>query len=410
MKDYKQLDKCPISHSKKSITYFDFGMIPLVNNLNDTQSESLSCPTYPLILNYYPQSKLSMLSVAIDPKLLFDHYVYKSGTNKPYIEHCKNMYDYLSKFVTIRHDDTVVDIGGNDGTLLKTFVEKSKVKISPINIDPSENLSEISKNNGISTLTKRWTYGLASSPSFARQCKVITSTNVFQHVEDIGDFASGVHNALTNDGVWCLEFPYWKKDLETIQYDQVYHEHIYYYLLTPLNDLFSQKGLEIIDVSEQTIHCGSLRIISRIGRNRMPNPAVSKFIKEELIFDENFYTNWREKVKTHIFDSRTMLLDLKKSGKKIAAFGAAAKGCLFLNATNINHKTIDYIVDDTDTKQNKFMPGVGIQIVDRNRLIKDPPDYIVILAHNFADYITESLRPIYKGKFINMFPQPTIYE
>ena len=142
----------------------------------------------------------------------------------------------------------------------------------------------------------------------------------------------------------------------------------------------------------------------------MPNPAVSKFIKEELMFDENFYTNWGEKVKTHILNSRTMLLDIKKSGKKIAAFGAAAKGCVFLNTTNINYNTIDYIVDDTDTKQNKFMPGVGIQIVDRNKLIKDPPDYIVILAHNFADYITESLRPIYKGKFINMFPQPTIYE
>ena len=406
MNDYKQLSKCPISYSEKSITYLDFGSMPLVNNINDTQEESLYCPKYPLVVNYYPESKLSMLSVAVDPKILFSNYVYKSGTSQPYIEHCKEMYDYISKFTSIKKDDWIIDIGGNDGTLLCAFLEKSKSTINVMNIDPSENLGEISKKRGIETLTKMWNYDVASS--IKHKCKVVVSTNVFQHTENIRDFVKGIHRVLTQDGIWCLEFPYWRKDLETYQYDQVYHEHIYYYLLTPLCSLFEQYGLEIVDVSDQKIHGGSLRVISRIGRNRSPNPATLNFLKEESTFDTDFYKTWGENVKKHLSNSKVFLSDIKKEGKKIAAFGAAAKGCTFLNATKINHETIDYIVDDTDTKQNKFMPGVGIQIVDRNRLIKDPPDYIIILAHNFADYIIQSVKPIYKGKFIKMFPQPII--
>jgi hypothetical protein len=177
-----------------------------------------------------------------------------------------------------------------------------------------------------------------------------------------------------------------------------------------LCELFEANGLEIIDVSEHKIHGGSLRIISRIGKNRSPNPATLKFTKEEESFNDEFYKNWRDRVVNHITYSKKFLTDIKTDGKKIAAFGAAAKGCTFLNASNINYNTIDYIVDDTDTKQGKFMPGTGIQIVSRETLINNPPDYLVILAHNFADYITESLRSIYKGKFIKMFPQPIIYE
>ena len=408
MKDYKLLSSCPISYSTSSVTYLDFGMMPLVNNLNNSKEESLTCPKYPLVVNYYPESQLSMLSVVVDPKILFSNYVYKSGTSQPYIEHCKEMYDYILKFTSIKKNDWIIDIGGNDGTLLCAFLEKSKCSINVTNIDPSENLGKISRTIGIETLTKMWNHDVALS--MQHKYKVVVSTNVFQHTENIRDFIRGIHHILTQDGIWCLEFPYWKKDLETNQYDQVYHEHIYYYLLTPLCNLFEQNGLEIIDVSEQKIHGGSLRIISRIGRNRSPNPVTTKLVKEESAFNEIFYRSWGENVKKHILNSKIFLLDIKKENKKIAAFGAAAKGCTFLNSTNINYEIINYIVDDTDTKQNKFMPGVGIQIVDRNRLIKDPPDCVVILAHNFADYIIKSVKPIYKGKFIKMFPQPIIIE
>ena len=413
MKNYKKLEECPIIHSKEKFKYLDFGKMPLVNNLTNTREQSLNCPRYPLVVNYYPESKLSMLSVAVDPEILFSNYVYKSGTSQPYIDHCKEMYHYISRFVKLEKKDTIVDIGGNDGTLLKVFREESKGEIYPINVDPSENLGEISKKNGISTLTRMWDYYIGGTPVFRNNCKVITSTNVFQHTEDIRGFVKGVSSALTDDGVWCLEFPYWRKDLETNQYDQVYHEHIYYYLLTPLLNLFLQKGLEIIDVSEQTIHGGSLRVISKKikgNKNSKSNPSQQKILDEESVFDTEFYKKWADEVNRHIINSKSFLTELKKSGKKIAAFGAAAKGCTFLNAIGIDYNTIDYIVDDTDTKQGKYMPGTGIQIVNRQSFVTNPPDYMLILAHNFSDYIIKSIRPIYDGKIVKMFPQQTIYE
>ena len=409
-KDYNELFECPVTVSKDKFAYLDFGLIPLVNNLNKTKEESLNCSKYPLVVNYYPESKLSMLSVAIDPNILFAHYVYKSGTSQPYIEHCREMYNYISKFVTINENDRFVDIGGNDGTLLSTFRDTAGKFLDTINVDPSENLGKVSRTKGITTLTKMWDSVIGCQMNGT--CKVITSTNVFQHTDAIGSFASGVWHALKDDGIWCLEFPYWRHDLETNQYDQVYHEHIYYYLLTPLFKLFNDRGLKIIDVTKKSIHGGSLRIISqkRNGNNQEIPESVAKILEEEKKFDNDFYKTWGKNMKTHAINSKKFLLDLKKSDKKIAGFGAAAKGCTFLNAAEINHEIIDYIVDDTDTKQHKFMPGVGIEIVKRQCLIDNPPDYVVILAHNFAEYIRQSLKSIYSGKFIVMFPQPVIYD
>lgn len=414
MKAYKRVRTCPISKSKESINYLDFGDMPLVNNLNNTRKESINCARYPLSIDYYPKSKLSMLSVVVKPEILFSHYLYKSGTSKPYIEHCKSMYDHITKFVKVEPFDRFIDIGGNDGTLLETFLQKSNGIIAPINVDPSKNLKEISEKKGIVTVTDLWNSDVAVNLAVPKKAKVITSTNVFQHTQPIRDFVKGISKALADDGVWCLEFPYWRKDLETNQYDQAYHEHIYYYLLTPLFDLFLQEELKIIDVSEQTIHGGTLRVISRKENDddmhAQEIDSVKRILVEESKFDEKFYNDWGNAIHNHISETKTFLLDLKKKGYKIAGFGAAAKGCTFLNASMIDYKIIDYIVDDTDTKQGKFVPGTGIEIVDRQHLVNNPPDYILILAHNFAEYITKSLRPIYKGKFITVFPKPVIYE
>jgi cyclopropane fatty-acyl-phospholipid synthase-like methyltransferase len=414
---YKEIQKCPISNETNRVSYLDFGLMPLVNNLNEKRDESLGCQRFPLKVNFYPSSSLSMLSVVVEPEVLFNKYCYKSGTSKPYIDHCRKMYSYLSEIVDIKEGDYVTDIGGNDGTLLCTFVEESKCKINPLNIDPCEDLAYISRRMGIPTATGMWNSTIASALTVGHKYDIITSTNVFQHTENIRDFVKGIYLSLSDDGIWCLEFPYWKKDLETNQYDQVYHEHIYYYLLTPLFNLFLQEGLEIVDVSEHSIHGGTLRIISRKFSNEVSKMPlrVQEILDEEKKFDENFYKEWSNTAYDHMLICNDFLIRLKAEGKKIAAFGAAAKGCTFLNASDIDYKTIDYIVDDTDTKQGKYMPGTGIEIVGRDKLVRDnlicdPPDYIVVLAHNFFDYICKSVRPVFKGKFIKMFPKPVIYE
>lgn len=406
---YKEIKICPISGKDDKITYLNLGDMPLVNNLNSTREESLKCDRYPLKLNYYEKSKLSALSIAIDPTVLFNYYVYKSGTSEPYIHHCKSMYSYISTLVNLKDGDKILDIGGNDGTLLESFVSQTLLKLSTINVDPSENLGKISRKKGIKTKIAMWSYELSKK---IKNCKIITSTNVFQHTQDIEDFAKGVVNSLHKDGIWCLEFPYWKHDLETYQYDQIYHEHIYYYLFTSIYNLFKKVGLEIIDVSEHSIHGGTLRVISRKNRNSPSNDNVLHYFHTvETNFKHiQYYRDWGKRAKAHMGISKEYIEKIKKSGKRIACFGAAAKGCIFLNCCGLDYKAIDYIVDDTDLKQGKFMPGTGIEIVSRDVLIKNPPDYILILAHNFTDYIIKSLKPIYNGKFLVMFPNIICYE
>jgi hypothetical protein len=263
----------------------------------------------------------------------------------------------------------------------------------------------------IETHTEMWSLESAKKITPVKKAKIITSTNVFQHLEDIRNFVRAIYYALDDSGIWCLEFPYWKIDLDTKQFDQVYHEHIYYYMLSPIVELCHQEGMTVIDASLHEIHGGTLRVIIKKGNPSISNENVFDFLREESKYSHlHDYIKWGMETKSYIWKCQSVLEEILHRSEKIAAFGAAAKGCVFLNSIGFGYRDISYIVDDTDLKQGKFMPGTGIEIVSRERLISDPPDYLLILAHNFADYIMNSVRPIYKGKFIVMFPEIKIYE
>lgn len=410
------INSCPITGKINKTKYFDLGNIPLVNNLFDSQEEALNCKTYPLSVNYFHSSGLSALSYAIDGELLFSNYVFKSGVNTPYIKHCSGMFDYINQFSPFENGDIIVDIGGNDGTLLKSFREKNggddEKLLSFINIDPSKNLTEISKNeNGIDVINDFFTDKLVSSIEW--KADVITSTNVFQHLKDINGFVKGISNFLNKDGIWVLEFPYWIHSMETNQFDQVYHEHMYYYSVTPLNILFKKHGLQISDISFQKMHGGSLRlIISRIGDKFDKALNLKEYLNKEKKFDFTYCYKWGKELDSFICKSIYELNEIYcEQQKTIWGFGAAAKGCIFLNALGFDYRDIPYIIDDTDLKQGKFVPGIGSKIISREILKTQQPDYILILAHNFKDYIIDSLRDYgFKGKFITLIPEFKIHD
>jgi len=410
MSEVTEIRQCPITYSKDYYTYFNLGTMPLVNNLCDSEEESLNCKRYPLMVNYFPESGLSCLSHAVDGELLFNEYLFKSSINTPYITHCKIMYPYIDNIVGLDDGDLIVDIGGNDGTLLKAFREVSHVDLNYLNIDPSKNLTELSRNKGIDAVTDFFSYDLASTMD--KKAKVITSTNVFQHLKDTNDFVEGVNKLLDDNGVWVLEFPYWIDDLKTNQFDQIYHEHIYYYSLRPLFTMMDKHLLKIVRVERQKIHGGTLRLVMVKNTSPLqPDDSIEKIIKEEEQYDSDYYFNWGNQVDKHLYKCKELIHDLKSKGKKIAGFGAAAKGCIFLNRMGFTNYTIDYVIDDTDIKQGKYIPGTGIQIVDRQHLYENPVDYILILAHNFSDYIIHSfmmnktMTENYEGKFIICFPE-----
>ncbi len=407
MKEIEEINYCPITNDKEYHTYFDLGNFPLVNNLSNTREESINCQRFPLKVNFYTKSNLSALSHSVSSNLLFSNYLFKSEVNIPYLEHCNRLYHYITGLVKLGENDLIVDIGGNDGTLLSAFKSVSNLNLEFLNIDPSKNLAQISIAKGIPVLNEF--FSLETSKLVSKKAKVITSTNVFQHLKDTNSFAEGVYNLLADKGLWVLEFPYWIHDLETNQFDQIYHEHVYYYSILPLKLMMEKHGFKIIRVEKQKIHGGTLRLVmAKANSFYEPDLSINDFIQSEKLYDLEYYKRWGAQVYAHLDKCKKIILDLKADNKKIVAFGAAAKGCIFLNAINITDKEIDYIIDDTDLKQGKYMPGTGLKIVSRKDIDFNEIDYILILAHNFSEYIIESFKDTYKGKFITFLPEIVI--
>ena len=404
MKEVTEIVKCPITDDSEHITYFDLGDFPLVNNLCDTKEESINCKRFPLRVNLFTKSNLSTLSHSVNSELMFSNYLFKSEVNVPYIKHCERMFDYISGLTKLNKNDSIVDIGGNDGTLLDAFKRMTNIELNYLNIDPSKNLVKLSEEKGIPVLNDY--FSLETAKNIDYKVKIVTSTNVFQHLRDTNSFADGVYHLLEDDGLWLLEFPYWIHDLETNQFDQIYHEHVYYYSVTALQLMMEKHGFKIIRAEKQNIHGGTLRLVmAKQTSNIEADDSLDSIIENEKNYDLEYYKNWGNKVYTHLDKCRDIITQLKLEGKNIVAFGAAAKGCIFLNACGITDSEIDFIIDDTDIKQSKYMPGTGIKIVGREFVNFKEIDYIVVLAHNFADYIIDSFKNDYEGKFITFLPE-----
>jgi len=402
-----QIKECPITGHDEQIKYFDLGDIPLVNNLCETRDEALNIERFPLNINYYPASGESSLSIAIDSKLLFSHYLFKSEVNKPYYGHCQEMFRYIQEYIKIKDGTQIIDIGGNDGSLLDAFRSISNKKLDLLNIDPSKNLSLFCKEKNIPFLTEFFSYEIAKNVN--KKVDIITSTNVFQHLFDINSFAKGIEYLLNEDGVWILEFPYWIHDMKTNQFDQIYHEHMFYHSVTPMKMMMEKHGMKVINVTKQNIHGGTLRlIIAKKNSKFIHDITVEAYLQLEKNYGLDYHVKWGKEVQQHIINSKNFIKQLKSEGKTIYGFGAAAKGCIYMNAMGLTYNDIDYIIDDTDLKQGKYIPGTGIRVVSREILKEKQPDYILILAHNFKDYIIESLKEEYKEKFIVLIPNTQI--
>lgn len=360
--------------------------MPLVNNLFFNYTDAINAKRYDLKI--YEQENLTMkLDLEIPSDEMFSSYLYRSSVNIPYIDHCRQMWNYVSLFDPRR----ILDIGGNDGALLSTFKMFSLNELDLVNVDASHSFEHDNINKGIEYIQGYW-----GDLNFDQKFDVIVSTNVFQHNPDYHKFLNGISNNL--NGIWVLEFPYFLNTVKTNQFDQVYHEHVFYWLLTPLIKLFKQYKLKIIDISLHEIHGGTMRIVSSNKPEHIENTnKINFFLKEEANFN---FDNWNTKIQNKILKDKLFIDNLDG---KTAAFGAAAKGCVYLNS--INSKKIKYIIDDTIQKQGMFSPGTGLKIYSKDILTKDTPDNIIILAHNFKDFIAKNLRDCgYKGKIFTMIP------
>lgn len=366
----------------------DLGTQPIVNSLKDTAEEALNAKQYP-IRALMDKDLCIHLDTSVPPEELYANYLYHSGVNKPYIKHCRKMWQAIKHLRPTR----IIDIGGNDGTLLKTFQEEAGRPLEMYNVDASSSFKEENEQKGIHFVNEFW-----SKDAAVPTADFIITTNAFQHTPNAEKFVEGIAAKL--DGTWILEFPYTLTTLKTLQFDQFYHEHYYYWLVKPIKKLLSKFNLNIFHAEQQSIHGGSMRLWITNKDQYGSTQADEKFIKEEESFD---YNRFMSAVWTKIIKDQAFLNNLDGS---VALFGAAAKGCVYLNALNCWKLSKTYCIDDTLQKQGKFIPGTEIEVVSRSYLEYNKPDNIIIMAHNFGPQIAQSLiNDGYKGRLITMFPE-----
>lgn len=349
----KELKNCRTCNSTNLTKYLDLGMIPLVNQLGKTKYDAMNMAQFPLEILFCSDCGLSQLSQVVNPKIMFSDYPYRSGVSKPFVEHCSELADYCINKFSLNKKDLVMDIASNDGTLLKAF---DKIGLSVLGIEPAKNLAEIANIDGVPTMPDFWSESVANKViEVFGKVKLILGTNVFAHVDNITEFLLNAKNCLANNGVIVLEFPYLMNLIKANAFDTVYHEHLSYFSAKPLNILAKKCGLKIIDITEIPIHGGSIRVEFTLEDSIIcvSNGKYKFFRLVEKVdgYDTvDMYLEWGTKVKGVISDIKNQLNTIKQSGKSIAAFGAAAKGCILLNSINANDNLIDYIVDDTPEK------------------------------------------------------------
>lgn len=408
MKNYRLLKRCRICHSKELIKYLDLGETPLANSLINPKRISLNEKRFPLEVLYCKNCSLSQLSIIVNPEIMFSEYVYRSSISKTFQKHCAEMAKKFGKMLGETRNKLVVDIASNDGCLLKQFKDDG---FKVIGIEPARNIAKIANDNGVKTICSFWNKIVADKIlRMHGKAKVITATNVLAHVDNLTDFLEAVTIVMDKDSIFMVEVPYLSDLIKKNEFDTIYHEHLSYFLVKPLIVLFKNHGIDIFKIEKYPIHGGSIRIYASKGKFNK-DASIEKFLsteKKERLYDIKTYNNFQFKVKEIKKTLRNLLFSLKSKNKKIAAYGASAKGNTLLNYCGIDNKLISFIIDDTPEKQNKLAPGSRIRIVDSSYLSKENPDYILLLAWNFAEEIIHKVGAIYNKKLRYVIPIPYV--
>ena len=333
-------------------------------------------------------------------------YAYFSSYSTSWLEHAKKYVDMITEKLNLGGSSFVIEIASNDGYLLQYFKEKN---ISCLGIEPTASTAKAAREKGIDVQETFFNAALAQTLGRA---DLILGNNVLAHVPDINDFVAGLKIALNPGGTITMEFPHLLNLIDFNQFDTIYHEHFSYLSLMTVQKIFSAQGLKIYNVEELPTHGGSLRIYAAHNENTFLTieESVNNVIKKEKsagLDTVEGYQGFEKKIKQIKWDFLEFLVKTRKEGKKIAAYGAAAKGNTFLNYCGIKSDIIDYVVDASPHKQDKYLPLSHIPIVCEDVLKKEKPDYIIILPWNLRDEIVKQLHytKTWEAKLVTAIPE-----
>ena len=400
--------KTPLEHS-----FIDLGFAPPSNSY--LTKEDLSKPEiyYPLRVKVCDQCWLVQTEdFASKHEFFNDNYAYFSSTSKSWCEHAKNYVQMIVPRLGLSEKSLVIEIASNDGYLLEHF---GPLAIPCLGIEPTQSTALEAEKKGIEVIKEFFTVELSTDlVDKYGQADLIIGNNVFAHVPDILDFSIAMKNTLKSDGVITLEFPHLLELIKNNQFDTIYHEHYSYLSLLAVTKILAAVKLKIYDVEQVSTHGGSLRIYcAHEDSNKDISPAVSKLLKEEIdqgldkVITYLAFQKEAEKIKNALL---TFLISLKNEDKKVAAYGAAAKGNTLLNYAGIKPDLLPLVFDAAIAKQRKYMPGSHIPILSPDRLNNLDLDYLIILPWNIVDEVMkQNLHLLSKGtKFVTVIPKLNI--
>lgn len=404
-----KLDYCQITGSKNLFEAIDLGHQPPCDALLSEEMLNQPETTYPLRLMICPDSGSAQLDYVVDGSVIYPaSYPYRSGISKPLRIYQQAFADDIIKDFNIPKKSLCVDVGSNDGTLLTGFKRNG---MRTLGVEPTDIAKIAVKENKIKTIQKFFTEKLAREIVEKNgYAKVITMTNVFAHMAPLGEVMRGLSFLLDKDGIFITESQYLLDVLESNQFEGIYHEHVRTYSLKALVKLMPYYGLEVFDVRRASRYGGNIRAYIARKNVHQINSRVTDLLKEEEnkgLFKPETWAKWRDRVKKNRNKFMSLMYEVQRKGQKIVADSCPGRGAVLVNYYGIDKTLMPYIAQLPGTeKVGKYLPGTHIPVVDNKIIIKDKPDYIVILAWHYADYIIEQWRKKgVKAKFVLPLPE-----
>lgn len=406
----ESISACRACGSTRLEPVLDLGKTPLADRLLTRAMLDQAEPTFRLTVRFCTECTLMQIAETVSPETLFcEDYPYYSSFSPALLEHSRRNAEDLIARRRLGPSSLVVELASNDGYMLKNF---RAAEIPVLGIDPADGPARAAQESGIPTLCTFFTQDLAKKlRGEGKRADVIIANNVLAHVPDLNGFVAGIATLLKEDGVAVIECPYVRDLVDHCEFDTIYHEHLCYYSVTALSKLFARHKLSLNDVARLSIHGGSLRLFVE------PQARVGDSVRTLLAEEEKlgvtglaYYADFARRVE-HVRGALVKLLrTLKSEGKRLAAYGAAAKGATLINYCGIGTELIDFVVDRNTHKQGCFMPGKHLPISPVSRLVEEMPDAVLLLAWNFADEIVQQQAEYLSrgGMFIKPVPEPRL--